>query len=81
MGAAFYSHMWKNVGPENNGMHRYSPTGGGFGPDYTVISLVHEKSGRYTKYRDESARAPYLLTGRTSFPTTIPAPYAKSAPM
>lgn len=63
MGAAFYSHMWKNVGPENNGMHRYSPTGGGFGPDYTAISLVHEKSGRYTKYWDESARAPYLFDG------------------
>jgi hypothetical protein len=47
LGAAFYSRMWKNVPNINNGMNQPSPTGGGFGPGYTEISLIHEKSGRF----------------------------------
>lgn len=64
MGAAFYSRMWKNVPNVNNGMHQYSPTGGGFGPGYTEISLIHEKSGRFKKFRDETAKACWLFDGK-----------------
>lgn len=64
IGAAFYSRMWKNVPNVNNGMHQPSPTGGGFGPGYTEISLIHEKSGRFTKYWDDDAKAPWLFDGK-----------------
>jgi len=63
LGAAFYSRIWKNVPDVNNGMHQVSPTGGGFGPRYTEIKLIHERSGRYTKYWDDTAKAPWLFDG------------------
>ena len=65
MGAAFYSHIWRNVAPENHGMHQRSATGGEFGPDYTEICLVHEKSGQYVKYWDDDAKAPWLFDGHS----------------
>ena len=64
LGAAFYSRMWKNVSGGNNGMNGISPTGGGFGPTYTEISLIHEKSGRFKKYYDEDAKASWLFDGK-----------------
>ena len=64
LGAAFYSRMWRNVADVNNGMHQKSPTGGGFGPGYTEISMIHERSGRFTKYWDDVAKAPWLFDGK-----------------
>ncbi len=63
MGTAFYSRMWKDLPDVNRGMHQASPTGGGFGPTYTEIRLVHERSGRFTKYWDDAAKAPWLFDG------------------
>ncbi|MBQ1862155.1 MAG: chitinase [Clostridia bacterium] len=64
LGAAFYSRMWKNVSGGENGLNGISPTGGGFGPTYTEISLIHEKSGRFKKYYDEYAKASWLFDGK-----------------
>ena len=64
LGAAFYSRIWKDVPDINLGMHQNAPEGGGFGPNYTEIKLVHEKSGRFTKFWDDTAKAPWLFDGK-----------------
>ncbi|MBQ6052550.1 MAG: chitinase [Clostridia bacterium] len=64
LGAAFYSRIWKNVTGSETGVNGISPTGGGFGPSYTDICLIHEKSGRFKKYYDDTAKAPWLFDGK-----------------
>ena len=65
VGAAFYSHRYNDVkvGCGDGYMQPY--TGGYFyGPDYTAISLIYEKSPDWIKYWDDVAKEPWLFDGR-----------------
>lgn len=62
IGAAFYGRGWKKVTPVNNGL--YQPAKGqSFALNYTAIkdSL---RSGKYHRYWDEEAKAPYLWNAK-----------------
>lgn len=62
IGAAFYGRGWKKVTPVNNGL--YQPAKGqAFSLNYTAIkdSL---RSGKYHRYWDEDAQAPYLWNAK-----------------
>ena len=63
IGCAFYSRRWDGVVNENHGMHQNAETIGDFGPDYTSIALIYEKSEQFTKYWDDVAKAPWLFDG------------------
>lgn len=64
IGAAFYSRRWDGVkSQENHGLHQEAETIGDFGPHYTEIALIYEKSPRFVKYFDETAKAPFLFDG------------------
>lgn len=64
IGAAFYSRRWDGVkSAENHGLHQEAETDGGFGPNYTEIALIYEKSPSFVKYFDETAKAPWLFDG------------------
>ncbi len=64
IGAAFYSRRWDGVKScENHGLHQEAETPGGFGPRYTEIALIYEKSPNFTKYFDDVAKAPWLFDG------------------
>lgn len=64
IGAAFYSRRWDGVkSSENHGLHQPAETDGGFGPNYTEIELIYEKSPSFVKYFDETAKAPWLFDG------------------
>jgi len=65
MGMAFYSHKWVNVADCNHGFFQESPYENICGPSYTEIALKYENKMGYTKYFDESAKAPYLFNGST----------------
>lgn len=65
MGVAFYSHRWDNVPNQNNGFFQESPSNNIYGPSYTEIALKYENKMGYTKYFDESAKAPFLFNGST----------------
>ena len=64
IGAAFYSRRWDGVkSTANHGLNQAAETQGGFGPDYTTIALVYEKNPAFSKYFDETAKAPWLFDG------------------
>lgn len=64
IGVAFYSRRWDGVkSTQNNGMHQDAETIGDFGPEYTSIHHIYEKSDRFKKYWDDVAKAPYLFDG------------------
>ena len=62
IGAPFYGRGWKKVNPKNNGL--YQPAKGQtFSLNYSSIkdSL---RSGKYHRYWDEAAQAPYLWNAK-----------------
>ncbi len=63
IGCAFYSRRWDGVVDENHGLNQKAETIGDFGPDYTAISLIYEKSPEFVKYWDDTAKAPWLFDG------------------
>ncbi|MEM5947398.1 glycoside hydrolase family 18 protein [Spirochaetia bacterium 38H-sp] len=65
MGVAFYGRAWKGVMPENNGLFQpYKEAAFPDGISYTDIEKL-EKSGEYTRYWDDLAKAPFLYNGDT----------------
>lgn len=63
IGCAFYSRRWDGVTDRNHGLNQEAETIGDFGPDYTSIALIYEKSPEFTKYWDDVAKAPWLFDG------------------
>ena len=63
IGCAFYSRRWDGVKNQNHGLNQEAETIGDFGPDYTQIALIYEKSPEFTKYWDDTAKAPWLFDG------------------
>jgi chitinase len=64
IGMAFYGKYWNDVRNGNNGFNL--PAGGG-GGDFAYSDLVANyinKNG-YTRYWDDTAKAPYLFNGST----------------
>ncbi|MEK6482084.1 glycoside hydrolase family 18 protein [Catalinimonas sp. 4WD22] len=60
IGGAFYGRAWKGVPPENNGL--YQPNKGvhtGWA-GYKDIRKAYENKNGFTRYWDETAKAPYL---------------------
>ena len=65
VGAAFYSHRWDGVPDVNHGMNQKVDVPCVYGPSYTAIYHIYEKSGDYVKYWDDDAKAPWLFNGRS----------------
>jgi chitinase len=65
IGVAFYSRRWDGVPNVNKGMHLEAKIPGDFGPDYTAIYHIYEKSLGFIKYWDDKAKAPWLFNGDT----------------
>ena len=65
IGAAFYSHRWDGVPDVNHGMNQKVDCPCVYGPSYTAIYHIYEKSGEYVKYWDDAAKAPWLFNGRS----------------
>ena len=65
VGAAFYSHRWDGVPDINHGMNQKVDVPCVYGPSYTAIHHIYEKSGEYVKYWDDDAKAPWLFNGRS----------------
>ena len=63
IGAAFYSHRWNGVPNQNHGMNQKVDVPCVYGPSYTAIYHIYEKSGEYVKYWDDDAKAPWLFNG------------------
>ena len=63
-GAGFYSHRYNDVQGGGDGYLRPYAGGYVYGPDYTAISLIYEKSPDWVKYWDDVAKAPWLFNGR-----------------
>jgi chitinase len=64
IGAAFYAHMWTNVTNANNGLFQ-AGTGSSTTPTYTDLVNKYINLNGYTRYWDDSAKAPYLFNGNT----------------
>jgi chitinase len=64
IGAAFYAHMWTNVTNANNGLLQ-AGTGSANTPLYTDLVNSYINRNGYTRYWDDSAKAPYLFNGNT----------------
>lgn len=65
MGAAFYSRKWENIQDRNHGLLQISKTGGGYGPDYSLLVTDYIDKNGYVRYWDDEAKAPYLFNGST----------------
>lgn len=66
IGVAFYARQWDGVKScEKGGLHQESETIGDYGPDYTTIYHIFEKSERFVKHWDDTAKAPWLFDGYT----------------
>jgi chitinase len=65
MGAAFYSRKWENIQDRNHGLLQICKTGGGYGPDYGVLSKEYINRNGYVRYWDDEAKAPFLFNGST----------------
>ena len=63
IGAAFYSHRWNGVPDINHGLNQKVDVPCVYGPSYTAIYHIYEKSGEYVKYWDDDAKAPWLFNG------------------
>lgn len=63
LGAAFYSRLWKGVPNINNGLHQFSQTAGGAGPDFTDLKKDYINKNGFTRFWDDEAKAPYLFNG------------------
>ncbi|WP_068776637.1 glycosyl hydrolase family 18 protein [Paenibacillus sp. FJAT-26967] len=65
IGVAFYSHIWYNVkSTDKNGLGQ-SATGSQNTPTYNVIAATYNEVNGFTRYWDDTAKAPYLFDGST----------------
>lgn len=65
MGVAFYGRAWKGVAPDNDGLFQpYKEAAFPDGISYTDIEKLLQ-SGEYTRYWDDTAKAPFLYNGDT----------------
>jgi len=62
-GAAFYSRRFDGVEPKNNGLFQKSASPGGYGPGYETLVQEYINKNGWTRYWDDSAKAPYLFNG------------------
>ena len=62
LGVPFYGHAWKGVANENNGLYQEGIYDGD--KTYSDILELKEK-GEFTRYWDDTAKAPYLYDGDT----------------
>jgi chitinase len=60
MGAAFYGRAWKGVSAENHGLYQTGQALAEGGGNY--YNLIKRLEQGYTRYWDESAKAPYLYS-------------------
>lgn len=66
IGAAFYSRIWENVPPDNNGIGHVTGRPARSGIDYTRLSEEYfDEASGFKKYWDDEAGAPYLFDGST----------------
>lgn len=65
IGAGFYSHMWTNVNPDNNGLLQVGEGGGGFGPNYDELRDEYVNKNGYVRYWDDEAKVPWLFDAST----------------
>lgn len=65
MGAAFYSRKWEGIADRNHGFLQICKNGGGYGPDYGLLSAEYINKNGYVRYWDDEAKAPYLFNGST----------------
>jgi chitinase len=65
LGAAFYSRKWENIQDRNHGFLQISKSGGGYGPDYSVLKTEYINKNGYVRYWDDEAKAPWLFNGST----------------
>lgn len=65
IGAAFYSREWKEVQKaETDGLSQTSNDSVGFGPNFADLYENYIDKNNYTRYWDDSAKAPYLFNGK-----------------
>lgn len=65
MGAAFYSRKWENIKDVNHGLLQICKTGGGYGPDFSILESDYINKNGYVRYWDDEAKAPWLFNGST----------------
>ncbi|MCL2461436.1 MAG: glycosyl hydrolase family 18 protein [Defluviitaleaceae bacterium] len=63
LGAAFYSHRYDGVTGGGGGYGQPYTGGYSYGPNYTEISQIYEKSPAFVKHWDEIAKEPWLFDG------------------
>jgi chitinase len=63
LGAAFYSHKWTGVNPENNGFGSASESGCLGGYSFAELYRNYINKNGFTRYWDDAAKAPYLFGG------------------
>lgn len=65
IGAAFYSRHWQEVHhTETDGLSQPSDDSAGFGPNFADLYENYINKNNYTRYWDDSAKAPYLFNGK-----------------
>ncbi|WP_245339286.1 glycosyl hydrolase family 18 protein [Paenibacillus shirakamiensis] len=65
IGAAFYSHIWTDVKSSANHGLGQEAKGSGDTPTYSDIVTKYNTAAGYTRYWDDTAKAPYLFDGKT----------------
>jgi chitinase len=65
VGAAFYSRLWHGVEAIEQGLFVPTKDGSEYGPGYTELIYHYENRNGYTRYWDDTAKAPYLFNGDT----------------
>lgn len=65
VGAAFYSRQWTGVPDVDHGMGVPMAAHSDYGPDYTAIAEVYERDPAWTRYWDDTCKAPWLFNGET----------------
>lgn len=62
LGAAFYTRMWENVAPTNNGLYQSGKFKGAL--SYSRFSRLFTPENGYTLYWDEVSKAPYAYNAK-----------------
>lgn len=63
LGAAFYSRRWDGVPNVNLGLFTQAETVGQYGPGYAELKKDYIDKNGFTRYFDETAKAPFLFNG------------------
>ena len=64
IGAGFYSHRYNDVQGGGDGYLKPYTGGYHYGPGYTAIHHIYEKSPDWVKYWDDVAKSPWLFNGK-----------------